>query len=127
MYNLKDFLVAIWVNVKIHFGKFATWISNYSDAKLEHESIAKAKECLFRAKNAYLALTGSRFNNLISAYTIDQIMRTCRNSDEIIQELEKTSARDDRLFCFLLIIAIGEVYRPKTPPTITGSFIPRLK
>jgi hypothetical protein len=127
MYNLKNFLIAVWISVKTHVGKASKFVTDFESFKIQHENISKAKDCLFRTKNAYYALSGFSVHNLITAHAVDELVRTCRNYDELAAELDNTSARDDKLYCFLLIIAIGEVYKSSKPPELNGNFTPRLK
>lgn len=126
MNNLKSFLVSLWINVKETINKATNFITNFDFAKEHSNDLWKAKECLRRARNSYLSLTGFPVQNLVTAYSIDRVVRSCRTKDDFINSLERAGANDE-LYCFLLMIAIFEVYKSNEPPNLPPNFSPLLK
>ncbi len=126
MNNLKNILIGLWVNVKSYMGQAAAFVTNHSEAVSSLLSRTKANDCLRRTRNAYQALTCYPVKDLVTPHALDSLVRNSRSYSELCENIEKSGARGDELYCYLLLFAIAEVYRSSTPPVIEGSFSPKL-
>ena len=127
MNNLKNFFVSLWINVKETINRAATFITNFEYARTARDDFWKAKECLRRASNSYLALSGMKAPNLVTPLSIDRIVRTCHTREDFTKGLENAGARNDELYCIVLTLAIFEVYKSSGPIEISNNIRPLLK
>lgn len=120
MNNLKNFFVSLWINIKETINTAATFITSFEYVRTVRDDHWKAKECIRRTQNAYLALTGMKAPNLVTPHSIDHIVRTCRTNQEFMEGLENTGAHNDAFYRHVLMLAIFEVYNSSKPAEISN-------
>ncbi len=127
MINLKSFLISLWVNVKSTANKAKNFVIDFSKYVKIDRNERDAKECISRAKNAYLALTYTSAPNSVTPRYIEQLVRTCHTKEEFMNGLERANVGYDELYCFLLFISVLEVYKSNEPPQLSSGIKPLLK
>lgn len=126
MINLKNILNHIWSTVKSYAGQVYQFVVNPSEAASIWSSKAKATECLRRTRGAYYALTYYPIKDLVTAHSLDNLVRNSHSFSELCKNVENSGARGDELYCYLLIFAIAEVYKSPTTPQLNGTFSVKL-
>lgn len=127
MNDFKNILIRILIHAKTYLESLSNFFTQPSEFIESLCSKSKAKDCLSRTRDSYFRLTCCRTHDLISAHHLDEIVRRSNSSfPELSRQLSATSASQDQIYFFILLIAISEVYKSHTPPQISNADFSKL-
>ena len=121
MNNLKNLLVGLKVRIESLATDAFNMVIGSKDFMTELQAKSKLRDCIWRADNAYLALTGYLApKKLITLRQLEEVVMYSDTFAKLKSNLENQCSANDAIYILLLSLSVVNVYKPKGTPVING-------